>query len=585
MSHPVGNSSVAPWYQVPNTPILSVEHPCIIQNVNKAVQMLGGAHEISQCLEPNADKPLGLSFQPDDPSSRTVISYNRKTNNLLLKFTVPKRTERKRKRGSDQPFVDHSTDPFQRRDSRYLLRSLRDNPHANEAEVVGVIRSTHVWRTMPDYVYSSKGSTFLSQLQTKILPQKYPRLKQWSFPRTYGLSDPETIPPPVWSTHGLPLNYTYRQNPAVRMVADPVTGKPTLRNIQAPKRLFTIQCHYDDEKWPDAPHPSCVPLSQLPEPHQRVYNIMKDLFEERPIWTRRALLNHFPDDSPMFLARHLLAYVAFAIRSGPWRDTLCKLGVDPRTDRSYRKYQSILIQLVPRHREQAENRDDFSRVWVRSKDKMSHTFTGKQNIPPDGKVWQLCDLQDPQLKRLIDVPDIYIRHECERRYFGWYQNGTIAKLRIALKAKVDALVGGEPVDEAALERFLRLPERFDASEATKTNEPSSDPVAGYLPNDASKKELEWASAFRALCRTLQGSLPAAGGSGKGRLSKTKPSTRPSFIDAEEPRDTDELDAAEGYGEPEEGDDGLNDQEHEEDDNPEDDLSTNKTNRLVRDVTS
>ncbi|EXJ93626.1 hypothetical protein A1O1_02018 [Capronia coronata CBS 617.96] len=569
MTNPSRNSSTAPWYPVPNTPIISVEHPCIVRNVDKAVEMLGGPKEIAQCLTVNTDRPLGLSFQPDDPASRTVMSYNRKTNNLLLRFTVPKRTGRKRKRGSDEPFLEHATAPLQRKDAYHLLRSLKDNPHRSQVEVVGGIRSTHVWRSMPDYVYSSKGSTFLKELQTKILPQEYPRLKEWSLPRTYGLADTETFPPPVWSTSSLPLNYTYRQNPAVKTVADPVTGQKTLRNTQAPKKLLTYQCQYDDEKWPDTPNPDCTPLSQLPEPHRRVYSIMKDLFEERPIWSRRALLNRFPDDAPMFLARHLVAYVAFAIRSGPWRDTLCKLGVDPRKDRSYRKYQSVLIQLVSRYRAQGESLDETGRSWVRSKDRMSHIFTGKQDIPPDGKVWQLCDLQEPQLKKLVDVPDIYIRHECERRYFGWYHNGTVAKIRIALKAKVDALLGGEAFDEAALERFLKLPERYDASEAHKANEASSNAVAAYLPKDASKKELEWASAYRALCRTMHGSLPIAGGSGKGRLSKSKLSTRPSFIATanESLGDTDdhELDMAEGYEEPEDGDDGLNEQDQGQED--------------------
>lgn len=558
------NSSVAPWYPVPNTPFLSVEHPCVVQNIDQAVHMLGGPKDIADCLIPHTDRPLGLKFQPDDPSSRTVISYNKKTNNLLLRLTVPRRTGRKRKQGSDEPFVEYPTDPPPRKDTRYLLRSFRDNPDRCQVEVVGVIPSTHIWRTMPDYVYSSKGSPFLEELQTKILPQEYPRLKQWSLPRTYGLTNTETIAPPVWSTQGLPLNYTYRQNPAVKMVEDPGTGKITLRNTQAPKRLFTYQVQYDDEKWPDAVNPRCVPVSQLPEPYQRVYKIMKDLFEERPIWTRRALLNHFPDDAPLFLARHLLAYVAFAVRSGPWRDTLCKLGVDPRTDRAYRKYQSVLIQLAPKSREHTGDRENHPiRIWVRSKDRMSHIFTGTQNIPADGKVWQLCDLQDPQLKRLVDVPDIYIRHECERRYFGWYHNGTMAKIRVALKAKVDALVGGEPFDEAALARFLELPEHLDASDAARANEHSNDPVAGYLPKDATKKELEWASAYRALCRTLQGFLPSAGGSGKGRLSKSKPSARPSFIDVAESLDTDGLDTAEGYEEPEEGDDALSEQDNEE----------------------
>jgi general transcription factor 3C polypeptide 5 (transcription factor C subunit 1) len=293
---------------------------------------------------------------------------------------------------------------------------------------------------------------------------------------------------------------------------------------------------------------------------------MRGLFEQRPIWTRRALLNQFPDDAPFYAARYLIAYVAYAIRSGPWRDTFCKFGVDPRTDRSYRKYQSVLIQLVPRDRDKTDANEEYARSWARSKDKTSHIFTGQHAIPPDGKIWQLCDLADPFLRSLVDVPDIYIRPQCETRYFGWYNNGTIAKIRVILKAKVDALSSGESVDETALAKFSNLPDCWDSTEGAATNDQTLDPVTAYLPKDAGKKELEWASAYRSICRTVAGAVPQSGGSGKGRLSKTKPTMRSSFIGAEESPLVEEANTLKGYEEPEEGDDGLNEGKDEENNN-------------------
>ncbi|KIX08946.1 uncharacterized protein Z518_00024 [Rhinocladiella mackenziei CBS 650.93] len=566
MSESSKGTPAAPWYPVPAVPVLSVEHPCIVQNPGRALRMIGGSREVAQGLEMNSDKPLGLRFRPENPASKPVVSYNMKTNNLLLKFTVPKRTGRKRKRGSDDPFIEHSTDAAPRKDVSHLLQTLRDHPENCRVEPLGAIHSTHTWRTMPDFAYSTRGSFFLNELQAKIFPQRYPLIKQWDFPRTYGLTDTETVPPPVLSTQGLPVNYTYRQNPAVKAVVDPLTGKQTLRNTQAPTKLFTYQVQYGDKEWPVKPNPKCLPLSQLPESHQKMYQLMRDLFEERPIWTRRALMNQFPDDAPFYLARPLIAYLAFSIRSGPWRDTLCRYGVDPRTDRSYRKYQSVLIQLLPRDRDRTGARQEFARRWARSNDRRSHIFTGRQRMPYDGQSWQLCDLQDPLLKSLVDTPDIYIRNECETRYFGWYSNGTMAKIRVALKAKADALTSGEAMDEAALERFLKLPDQWDGLGMKTSNEQLSGPAAGYMPKDAGKKELEWASAYRSLCRTMTGTLPQAGGSGKGRLSKTKQRTRPSFIDNEDSLNLEELDIAAGYGEPEEGDDPLDEQEDEDDEN-------------------
>lgn len=545
---------------MPSTPVLSLEHPCIVQNSQKAVQMVGGPSEIAQALNIDGEKTLGLRFQLDNPDSRTVISYNKKTDNLLLKLTLPKRTGRKRKRGSEDEFVEHSQED-NRKDVAYLLRSLHDNSKRYEAEVVGKISSTHIWRTMPDLVYSTRDSQFLREVQSKIMPQDYPLVKQWSLPESYGLQDTEIFPPAVLSTQTLSSNYTYRQNPAVKTVSDPATGKRSLFNTQAPQRLFTYQCQWNDEKYPDQPNPDCPPLQDFPDSHIQLYGLIQRLFDQRPIWTRRALINQFPDDAPVFAARYIISYVAYALRSGPWRDTFCKFGLDPRKDPSYRKYQTVMMQLL-------HSGEGFDRSWARSKDRSSHVFTGKPPYPTDGKLWQLCDLEDPDLKPLVDTPEINLRHECELRYFGWYSNGTMAKIRIALKAKSDALISHETLDPAAMRNFLTLPDYWegmgmaDSSDQIRTS-------MGFLGKDASKKELEWAAAYRSLCRTTAGSLPTSGGSGKGRLSKSKRKTTSSYLEAGQTPLSEEPDVPEGYEEPEDGDEEQDEaDEEDEDEEPE-----------------
>lgn len=539
--------SSAPWLQVSTVPVLSIEHPCIVQNVDRAIHMLGGPEEIAQSLQPDTSKPLGLKFQPDDPATRPIISLKNDTNNLLLHFTLPKRTGRKRKRGSNDPFVEHPSSGTVRKDASYLVRSLTDNPQSYKVDVVGCIKSSHIWRAIPDFVYSTTHSSVMDQIKSNILPQRYPLIQQWSFPQTYGLTNTETFPPPVLSTHSLPLNYTYRQNPAVKILADPITGKKSLHNNQKPMKLFTHQCQHNDQAWPDRPHPKCIPLSQQLPAFQAVCRTMIEIFERRPLWTRRALLNQFSIDVPLSTIRHATAYVCFAIRSGPWRDALCKFGVDPRKDRSYRKFQTVLVQLVTRNKDKADTREDFARTWIRSTDRESHIFTGKSNVPADGKSWQLCDLHEPRLKVLVDISDAYIRHECETRYFGWYLNGTMAKMRVATKAMIDALINGDTIDDAMMERFLTLPEDFHITDTEST--------PAHPPKVATKRELEWASAYRSLCRTMGGSVPISGGSGKGRLSKPKPSVRASFMENGQVGTANELENGDQYeSSDDEGDD-------------------------------
>jgi general transcription factor 3C polypeptide 5 (transcription factor C subunit 1) len=84
------------------------------------------------------------------------------TNNVLLKITVPKRTGRKRKRGSSGFMHDESFDAYigqdemangtilqshSRRDHpKVILRSLRDNVGRYQVEAVGIIEQTHRYR-------------------------------------------------------------------------------------------------------------------------------------------------------------------------------------------------------------------------------------------------------------------------------------------------------------------------------------------------------------------------------------------------------------------------------------------------------
>jgi hypothetical protein len=214
----------------------------------------------------------------------------------------------------------------------------------------------------------------------------------------------------------------------------------------------------------------------------------------------------------------------------------------------------------------------YARTWSRSPDRNSHIFTGTGSVPPDGKAWQLCDLQDPHLKSLVDVPELHLRAKCEERYFGWYPNGTQSKIRILLKTKVDTMMDGMTLadlglSEAQIMRFVDLPEEWSPEYAVARGGKVVDPNVAYLgPNvrekekagTINKRQLIWASAYRSMCRAKEGEIP----SGSGRLSKTKPQVRDSYMgrsESEVGMDTlmegaeealDEEDVLDGFEEPE-----------------------------------
>lgn len=601
MAQPVSNQHAnnAPRLTVPEERIISVEHPCVVKNVEKAIDMLGGSAAIAQVVQEGSDKTFSLSFRPQDPTSKTIIANRKLANNVLLKISVPRRTGRKRKRGSDDPWTEDLTGPAPKKDATYLVNSMADNVGSYKVTALSTIPSMHMWRSMPDFVYSTSNIKILQDAKDALLSQHYPAIKTFEIPHTYGIEDTTTLPPPIWSNQNIPNSYTYRQNPSVKISHDPITGRHVIGNTQAPPKTYTHQIAWDDVEYPTAVMPGIIPLEEQTPLNQETVAALQVLFEERPVWSRRALLNCLPSSLSAFnVVRFCLGYVSYAIRSGPWRDTLVRLGVDPRKDPKYRVYQTIMLQLVPRSNQLAfaagvtprktssykprrkvtpqgtgeapslptsarteklkllESRKAFQRKWTGSDNAHSHIFDGQSPLPPDGKVWQLCDLTDPQLAALRDIPELHIRAACETRYFGWYENGTNAKIRVALKAKVEALAEGKILEPELLEGFLKLPEKLgfevDTDAATNvvisysqqaenptenTQAPSPKPSAGpksnnlsaYLGDDPTQQQLSWAAAYRVFAKTGLGSVPASGASGKGRLTKSKPATRKSYL--------------------------------------------------------
>lgn len=134
------------------------------------------------------DAPAHLLLRPEDAMARPLVSTVGQTNNILLKVTVPKRTGRKRKRGSDEPFTDGPEDASgpQRHTAKDLMRSLHDNPSQYKIQPVGKVERTHVFRgmfetslikatcsyliAMPDFVYSTTNSVFTKKFRDYIVP-------------------------------------------------------------------------------------------------------------------------------------------------------------------------------------------------------------------------------------------------------------------------------------------------------------------------------------------------------------------------------------------------------------------------------
>lgn len=127
---------------------------------------------------------------------KPLISEGVKTNNILLKVTVPKMVGRKRKRDSSEPsgcvadlaaIQSEASDktPLKRGEAGYLKRSMQDNVGRYNIEPIGIIDYTHRFRGwcsyisqlskrltrlgLSDFQYSTANSEFMKKMRDSVL--------------------------------------------------------------------------------------------------------------------------------------------------------------------------------------------------------------------------------------------------------------------------------------------------------------------------------------------------------------------------------------------------------------------------------
>ncbi|KAI1093982.1 hypothetical protein F5B19DRAFT_97272 [Rostrohypoxylon terebratum] len=444
----------APILDVPQRKIVAIEHPCVVINLDKGLDTFGVDPDFQKLLvdtpEPTS---VPLWFRPDNPTSKPVVSHHAATNNILLKITVPKRTGRKRKRGSNDPFTgdadiangaaatfpDGEVSSAGRRDRpKSILRKMQDNLDDYEIDAVGKVEDTHRYRGLSDFQFANVKSSFLTKTAENLLPMKVSNLREIKFtPGVITEQNQEIVPPPHFTDRIIGFNYNYEQNPNTKVEGDDA-GNEKLINIQGRrKHSYGYFINHNMDQVPQRPRrePNMViPASLMRQLHA--------LMEERPIWTRRAILNRVTGNYTDSAMRIALQLVGYQFRGGPWRDAFVKYGMDPRPDPENRIYQTLAFKLerniigtkkVPWEvvRKGQVNRNH--RV-----NRKSHIWDG-QDYSTDGKFWQVCDITDPFVRNMLDQAPL--RTDCDIES-GWYYKSAWAKIKMIMKVKMIAIKRG-----------------------------------------------------------------------------------------------------------------------------------------------
>lgn len=265
----------------------------------------------------------------------------------------------------------------------------------------------------------------------------------------------------------VPYYYHYSQNPYVKAVA---TGDGDIEMVNTTSRVQSVG-YFIGIRDPLPSAPTGRPNVKDPL-FEHVVKAMQTCMEERPVWTRRSIINRivdipydpahpekrFPRTLSQQIVKNAIQYAGYQFKGGPWRDALVKYGYDPRTDRNARQYQCLIFRLrrlevgqMGTMWQEIRKNDLAATKLTFDENADSHIFDGKK-YHDDGKVWQVCDITDPILAKLLS--EAPYRPECDIEGSGWYHRGLWAKARAIMKCKMRGIQFGRELKDSDFEAAL-----------------------------------------------------------------------------------------------------------------------------------
>jgi general transcription factor 3C polypeptide 5 (transcription factor C subunit 1) len=103
-----------------------------------------------------------------------------------------------------------------------------------------------------------------------------------------------------------------------------------------------------------------------------------------------------------------------------------------------------------------------------------------------------CDIKDPLLASILyppDPPPSFLQSKCESISNGWFGNGTMAKVKTIMRAKIAALMEGRVAPDSDFQGVLQFPDHA-----------SSEADLAYFtvdPATSSSKAIQYATEIRA----------------------------------------------------------------------------------------
>lgn len=309
--------------------LITIEYPGTVVNIDKMTETLGGEKEMIEVFR-NSTKRLELKFRPEDPYCKSIHGDRFNATNLLLK--VVKRTK---KRKSESKSAS----------AQMCEKSLEENVDY-KVEMLGIACTSYKFKALADFQTLPITFDKSEQKFKSMIPDLNPTTLLST--STWLDKDVELfIPPLLFSRFDLPQNgYSDIQNKTPKAIEN----NPRLPlNIigQSRKRRagFAVFATFDTTEPLDEPQPEAILQLKSYSLEIEVKKRLDILFEERPIWTRNALVGHLKCERSKL--KHSLPCTAYYFTNGPWRALWVRFGYDPRKDPSSKIYQIMDLRINP----------------------------------------------------------------------------------------------------------------------------------------------------------------------------------------------------------------------------------------------
>lgn len=228
-------------------------------------------------------------------------------------------------------------------------------------------------------------------------------------------------------------------------------------NLQAPVKVMTQPVPFDADTVPQAPHPDVLPLETQEPIIQQTVAAARHAMEDCPIFTRKKLMNLLPFECRATMElrpRQVFQYIGYLFTSGPWRDAIVKLGIDPRKDPKYRIYQTMMFMLESEPQDNRKSKSGPRKAPTtraeHEESRTTHIYDGT-SLNTDGKVYHVCDITDPVMRSILETDNI--RPQCHNESDGWYWNGTWAAAKVLIKAQMADILKGLPPNNMLYEKI------------------------------------------------------------------------------------------------------------------------------------